>query len=203
MAEQLIISVGREFGNGGHVIAAKLAEEFALPLYDYNLLWEIAIERTLDIKKLEKYDEIPKNSFFSRSVRGYSNSPEDNIARMQFDYLRKKAENGESFVIIGRCAETVLQGYAGLISIFILADMDFKVERTMNAEGIAKREAEELVRYHNKRRKEYHNYHCTGKWGDSRNYDITMNSSRLGIERTTELLINYVRERIKGGKTNA
>ena len=195
MTEQLIISVGREFGSGGHVIASKLAEKFALPLYDYNLLREIAIDRALDIKKLEKYDEIPKNKFFSRNIRGYSNSPEENIAHMQFEYLQKKAENGESFLIIGRCSETVLRDYSSLISIFILADMDYKIERTMNSKGISREEAIELINYHNKKRKEYHNYYCTGKWGDSRNYDISVNSSKLGIEMTTELLIQYIIQR--------
>lgn len=195
MSEQIIISVGREFGSGGHVIAQNLAEHFKLPLYDYNLLREIAIDRALDINKLEKYDEVPRNRLFSRSVRGYSNSPEENIAHMQFEYLQKKAEKGESFVIVGRCAETVLRSFPCMISIFILADMKYKIERTAESMEISPAEAELLVNRHNKKRKEYHNYYCTGKWGDSRNYDISINSSKLGIEKTTKLLISYITER--------
>lgn len=200
MSEQLIISVGREFGSGGHVIAENLAKYFGFPIYDYNLLREIAIERTLDINKLEKYDEIPKNKLFSRNIRGYSNSPEENIAHMQFEYLRKKADAGESFVIVGRCAETVLKDYSCMVPIFILADMEFKVERTADSKGISKADARRLVNYQNKKRKEYHNYYCTGSWGDSRNYEISINSSKLGIEKTTNLLIDYILERTGQGK---
>lgn len=201
MPKQLLISVGREFGSGGHVVAQKLAEKFELPVYDYNLLRDIAIDRALDINRLEKYDEVPKNKIFSRRVRGYSSSSEENIAYMQFKYLRDKAKNGESFVVIGRCAEMVLCEYPCLISIFILADMDFKIERTADTLQISKKNAEVLVNRHNKKRKEYHNYYCTGKWGDSRNYDISINSSKLGIEKTADLLINYVIERIGNKET--
>lgn len=79
--KQMIISVGREFGSGGHVIAEKLAKEFGLPLYDHNLLREIAGEKDFDAQLLEKYDEVPKNRLISRTVKGYSNSPSENIAK--------------------------------------------------------------------------------------------------------------------------
>ena len=74
-SKQLIIAVSREFGSGGHCIAEELARRFALPLYDRNILEEIADEKNVDSRNLEKYDELPKNHLFSRTVRGFSNSP--------------------------------------------------------------------------------------------------------------------------------
>ena len=106
---QLIISVGREFGSGGHEIAQKLSEIYNLPLYDRNLLKEVADTKNIDVNSLEEYDEVKKKRFFSRTVRGMSSSPEQAVAKLQFDYLRKKADNGNSFVVVGRCAETVLK----------------------------------------------------------------------------------------------
>ena len=97
--KQMIISIGREFGSAGHEIAEKLAERFSLPLYDYNLLREIAGEKKVNVANLEPYDEVPKKGFGSRTVRGYSNSPQENIAYMQFDFLKKKAKEGQSFEI--------------------------------------------------------------------------------------------------------
>ena len=102
MGKQLIISLGREFGSGGREIALDLAERFELPLYDSNILEHIAQEKDIDNAELKKYDEKPKSRFFSRTVRGYTNSMHENIANMQFDFLRKKAEAGESFVIAVR-----------------------------------------------------------------------------------------------------
>lgn len=197
MAKQLIISISREYASGGHVIAENLAKRFNLPLYDKNLLQEIAGAKNVKADKLLKYDEIPRNRLFSRSVRDHSNSPEVNIAHMQFDYLRKKAKNGDSFVIVGRCAESVLKEFDSLVPIFVLADMDWKINRVMEEHKISKDEAEWMVVRKNKARKSYHNYYCTGKWGDSRNYDISINSSKLGIERTVDILEEYIREKIK------
>lgn len=198
MSEQVIISVGREFGSGGHEIAEKLSKRFNLTMYDVNLLREIAVERNIDAALLEKYDEIPKKRFISRNVRGYSNSPEENIANLQFEYLQKKAKEGKSFVVVGRCSEAILKEYKGLITMFILADKECKIDRIKRLRNISAAEAEAVINRHDKKRKEYHNYYCTGKWGDSRNYDISINSSKLGIDKTVDYLESYIKERIKG-----
>jgi len=116
---------------------------------------------------------------------------------MQFDFLRRKASKGESFVILGRCAETILKEYKGLITIFILGDMNNKIERVANLKNISYAEAENIVYISDKKRKAYHNYYCKGKWGDSRNYDFSINSSRLGIEETTDVIEDYIKRRIK------
>jgi cytidylate kinase len=197
MDEQLIISIGREFGSGGHAIGEILAQRFELPLYDNNLLKEITTARDLDLDELEKYDELPKRPIFSRSVRGFSNSPEENIAALQFNYIKNLAAEGKSFVIIGRCGETVLKNFSCLVSIFVLADHASKVRRIKNKYDLTYFDAEDMLKQKDMERKSYHNSHCPIKWGDSRNYDITINSSRLGIEGTADLLEMYIRERIK------
>lgn len=195
MEKQLIISVSREFGSGGHEIASELARRFNLPLYDKNILEQIACKHNLNIRRLEPYDEAPKNVFTSRNVKGFSNSPEEQVAQMQFRYLRAKADEGVSFVVLGRCSEEVLKDYPGLVSIFVLSDIAFKKERTMARDNTSEEEALELMARADRRRKYYHNQHCRGKWGDSRNYDLCVNSAKLGIEATTDLLEGYIRSR--------
>lgn len=195
MEKQLIISVSREFGSGGHEIAEMLAEKFGLDLYDSNILEEIATEKEVDSSHFEKYDEVPRNRIFSRTVRGYSNSMEENVANMQFDFLQKKASKGESFVVVGRCAETMLKCYPALVSIFVLGDWDHKVERVKKLYNLSDAEAEKFIKKQDKRRKTYHNYYCDVKWGDSRNYDISVNSSKLGEKETAEMLADYIIKR--------
>ncbi len=195
--KQVIIAIGREYGSGGHAIAEKLAERFELPFYDHNLLDEIANEKNIDVNNLQKYDEVPRNRLFSRTVKGYSNSPEEVIANMQFDFLRQKAEAGNSFVVVGRCAETILKDYKGLISIFILGDMDKKKARVAEIYNMSETAAESKIMRHDKKRKSYHNYYCEGKWGDSRNYDLTINSSKMGIEGTKDILEEYIKGRME------
>lgn len=194
---QLIISVGREYGSGGHVIAEELARRFQIPFYDYHLIGEIAAGKKVDVKTLERFDELPKIPFFSRTVNGFSNSPQENLANMQFDFLKKKAAQGESFVIVGRCSEHILKEYEGLVSIFILGDMDEKIKRIMEREHTDSIGAQESIAHHDRKRKTYHNHFCRGKWGDSRNYDLSINSSKLGIEKTIDMLEEYIRRRME------
>lgn len=91
MSEQLIISVSREYGSGGHEIAQKLAEYYKLPMYDHNLLDEVAASMNVSSKELAEFDEKRRNKFLYRSVMGMNSSPADNVARMQFDYIKKKS----------------------------------------------------------------------------------------------------------------
>jgi len=194
---QFIISVGREFGSGGRVIAEALAKKFNVPLYDRHLITDIAEKTGLSPEEIEKYNENPKHRIVSRSVRGFSNSIEDNIAEMQFNIIDQKAQSGESFVVVGRCSETKLKKYPALISLFILGDMSEKIKRVMEVYNLSEDEAKKLIEKKDKKRKRYHNYHCSGHWGDSRLYDLSINSSRLGIEGTIDCLAEYISARIE------
>lgn len=192
MGKQLIITVGREFGSGGHIIAAKLAEHFGIQLLDSNILAEVAKKSNTSEEYLKKYDESARNLFFSRTVNGFSNSPEEIIAQMQFDYIKHKADAGESFVVIGRCADYILRENPALVRVFILGDTEAKIKRTAEREGISEDKAKIRMEQADKRRKYFHNTHSENKWGDSRSYDITVNSSKLGLDSTAELLIKYI-----------
>lgn len=192
MSSQFIISIGREFGSAGHEIAQQLAEHYNIPLLDHNLLDEIALEKNVDASKLKHHDEKIRKPGLYRTVKGFSSHPEDNVAFLQFDYLRKKAEKGESFVIVGRCSEDILKEYHGLISIFILGNMECKVERIKQLYGLSDFHARKLIKEKDMKRKLYHNNYCEGKWGDSRNYDLSINSSKTGLDNTLKLLIDYI-----------
>lgn len=195
--KQLIISISREFGTGGHHIAALIAEDLGINLYDRALLDDIAEEKGIDVKHLEKYDEKPRIPILSRKVKGHSNSMEDALVHMQSEYLRKKADKGESFVVVGRCAETALEGKAGLIKIFILGDKEDKLENVKKKFGLSEKDALRKMKRHDLTRKSYHNRHSTIKWGDSRGYDLCINDSKLGVEKTVELIKAYVESRME------
>ena len=192
MGKQLIITVGRESGSGGHIIAVKLAEHFGIQLLDSNILAEVAKKSNASEEYLKKYDESARNLFFSRTVNGFSNSPEEIIAQMQFDYIKQKSDAGESFVVIGRCADYILRENPALVRVFVLGDTEAKIKRTAEREGISEEKAKIRMEQADKRRKYFHNTHSENKWGDSRSYDITVNSSKLGLDSTAELLIKYI-----------
>ena len=195
MEKQLIISVGREYGSGGHEIAEKLAMHYGIQLLDHNLHDEIAAKKNVKMDHLKDLDEKDKNPLSSRTVRGYSSSPEENMLYLQFDYLRDKADAGESFVIVGRCSETILKQYDSLVSIFILADRNKRIERIMRLYHLTESQAIKKIREKDTNRRRYHNSFCVGKWGDCKNYDLSLNSSKLGIDGSVKLLTEYIDKR--------
>lgn len=195
MGKQTIISISREYGSGGHEIGRKIAQALGMKFYDRSLLDEIATEKNMDVSVLQKYDEQPRNVILSRRVGNHTNSPEEIIAEFQFDFIKKKADEGESFVIVGRCAETVLKDFKDLISIFITGERQHKIKRVMEHFEISEKEAILKMARHDRKRKQYHNRHSDAKWGDSRLYDLCINSSPLGIDGTIRVLENYINER--------
>lgn len=196
MGKQVIISISREFGSGGHDIAEQISNKLGLAMYDRSLLREIAKDMNVDTGLLQNYDEKPRNYILTRRVGKYSNSMEDILAEKQFDFIRKKAEEGESFVIVGRCAGTVLREFEGLISVFITGDTDYKLERIKERSQLNEEEALEQMAKIDRRRRQFHNRYSDHKWGDSKYYDICINGSPLGVAGTAEILEGYIKARL-------
>ena len=195
MDKQIIISIGREYGSGGHEIAEILAKDLNIPLLDNKLLTDIASKNNALGEKIKKYDEKPRNILLSKTIAGFASSIEENLAHLQFDYIKRQAENGESFVVVGRCSEYILRDHPALVSFFILGNTDTKCDRIMRKFGLTYDEARRLMKKKDWTRKTYHNYYCDGKWGDSRNYDLCINVSRIGTDGCVIVLKEYLEQR--------
>lgn len=196
MGKQMLISISREFGSEGHTIARKVAADLGITLYDRNILEAIAEEKETKVEKLEQFDEVPRNMMLTRSVGEHTSSMEDHLVNIQFEFLQRKADSGESFVVVGRCAETALKGRDGLIKIFILGDKEEKHQHIKEYFHISDGEATAKIIRHDARRKLYHNRYSEFKWGDSRGYDLCINSSRLGVDKTVKIIEEYIKERM-------
>lgn len=192
MGNQIIISISREYGSEGRTIAEQIVKDMGLLFYDRNMLDEIAKEKGFDPAAFAGVDEKPRNKLLSRRVKGYSNATEDNLAQMQFEFLRKKAASGESFVVLGRCSETILKEYDSLVSIFVTGNKDRKLKHIMEKFSLSETAAAAKIAKHDAYRRRYHNHYSDFKWGDSRNYDVCINSSRIGVEGTAKLLEEFV-----------
>ena len=193
MDKQVIITIGREYGSGGHVIAQDIAKRFNVPYYNRNLIEEVAKQNNFDTDNIKDYDESPRKYLFSRTVQGYSNSPEEILAGLQFDFIKEKAASGESFVIVGRCADYVLKDMDCVASFFIVADNEAKLQRTMETKQLSQRDAEATIKRHDRNRKTYHKDHTDMEWGNSKNYDMTINSTVLGFKKTADIIEDFVK----------
>ncbi|MBQ7878563.1 MAG: cytidylate kinase-like family protein [Bacteroidaceae bacterium] len=201
-----VISIGRQLGSGGKEIAEKLGRKLNITVYDKKLLEMAAKESGLDTTVFEKADEKESDSFFG-SVMAFRNSIADAISGygscMQSDKLfeiqseaMRKIAGEESCITIGRCAEYVLREHPNLISIFVTADMPNRIRRIMKNNNLNEEKAKEFIAKADKERKAYHDYYATTIWGDSKSYDLCINSSRLGIDETVEYIYGYVKRRL-------
>ncbi len=192
MEKQIIITVGRESGSGGHAIARKLAERMGISCYDKKKLVEGTAKLSgLDRSYVKKLDEKPVGFPFSGRIGAFEDSPESNVARKTFDYIRRIAESGESCVIVGRCADSVLADNPNVLRIFVVGDADDKTKRIAKIQQISIEEAEAERKETDRFRRAYHNFYSETKWGDSRAYDLIINSSRLGIQGTAEIIKQF------------
>ena len=196
MAKQFIVAIGREFGSGGKHIGRALAKELGVNLYDRNIVEKIAAEMDVEAEHLKKYDQKKRRSFFHRTVKGHTTALEDHVIDLQFDYIRRLADSGESFVIVGRCAESVLADREGLISIFVKGEREYKIGRVMKQFSLSRSAAIEKMDRHDRTRREYHDHYSSKKWADVKTYDLMVDSTHFGTKGTADFIKNYVEKRI-------
>ena len=194
MDKQIIISVGREFGSGGHEIAEGLAKHYNIPLYDKEIFDHVAEKGSINPDVAKFYDEKPLNPiFYPVSMDGSYLPLEQTVANHIFDFIRQKGDKEkQSFVIVGRCAEYVLRDNPNMVSVFILGDIESKKARVMEKYDLEAKAALNRMKKEDKVRKTYHNFYADGKWGDSRSYDLCVNSSTLGLDQTLQTIIGYI-----------
>ena len=196
------ITIGREFGSGGREIAKKLAEKFDISFYDRELLTRAAKDSGLCEEVLQNHDEVPTSSFLYNLVMdtysfGYNSSAyvdmpvSHRVFLAQFETIKKIAEEGPC-VIVGRCADYALSDRDNLISIFIAGRADFKVSRVMEKYSLTEAKAKDMIMKKDKQRKSYYDYYSSKKWGHVDTYDLSINSSVLGIDGTVELIAQYI-----------
>jgi cytidylate kinase len=197
-----VITIGRQYGSGGHEIGKKLAEELGIPCYDKELLERAAKESGLCKELFENHDEKPTNSFLYSLVMdtysmGYSSPAmsempiNHKIFLAQFNTIKEIAREGPC-VIVGRCADYALADFPNLVTVFIYAGLESKIARITSEYDLSTAKAKELIIKTDKRRASYYNYYSNKKWGHASEYNICLDSSVLGIDGTVSLLKDYI-----------
>ncbi|MEE8835515.1 MAG: cytidylate kinase-like family protein [Eubacteriales bacterium] len=203
-----IVTIGREFGSGGHQIGKILAKDLGIPFYDKELLERAAKDSGLCKEIFENQDEKPTSSFLYSLVMdtysfGYSSNVMNDmplnqrVFLAQFDSIKQLAKEGPC-VIIGRCADYALEDNPNLLSVFIHADLDARVRRISNIYGLTASKAHDRIRKNDKSRSSYYNYYTCKEWGSADSYDLCINSARYGIEGTVAMIKYAIEQKEKG-----
>ena len=198
MAKKIIISIARQFGSGGREIGELVAKELGIPIYDKEIITNAAAKGELNVEIAKTADETDTNSLlYTLAVGsnvlgttmhfGYKMPLNDKLFILQSDIIREFAK--ESCVIIGRCSDYVLRNEENLFRIFIYGDLEHRCER------VAQRHPElkssqiiDVINKTDKRRSSYYNFYTGNKWGKFDNYDMAINSSTFGINKTAEII---------------
>ena len=184
-----VVTISREFGSGGRTIGKKLAEELGIPCYDNELLQKIAQESGFDENYVREAGEYASGGYlsaaFSRRTSGPSNA--DYLWKIQYDLISELAQKGPS-AIVGRCADYILRDKADCLRVFIHADLKFRAHRIVEVYGEREQSPEQRIKDKDKRRAAYHRFYTDMKWGHAQNYDLTLNSGTLGIERCVQII---------------
>jgi len=208
MNENFVITIGRQIGSGGHQIGNEIAKYFNIDFYDKELIQAVSKETGLAKEIFDEMDEKKTHSIFSNFL-GLQNSvmmdqfylcdnylSNETLFKIQSEVIRKLADQ-KSCVFVGRCADYVLKDYPRIVTIFITADFEDRIKRIMERENLSTEKAKEYLKKMEKRRADYYNYFSNKQWGAAASYQLCINSSALGVEKTVDYLIEFIKQKLQ------
>lgn len=205
--EQFVIAITRTCGSGATTISKILASELQIQRYDRQLLRLASEDSGINEQLFANADETTKRTLLYRVCRkvyhGELIPPESdtftsdiNLFNYQAKVLKELAER-ESFLVIGRCADYILKDRKNLISIFITAKQEDCLKHEMERLCCGEKEAKKYIKKVDKFRNDYYVYHTGRKWKDPENYDLCINTSKLGYEKSVQLIKDYMTIRLE------
>lgn len=201
--KRLVFAIGRQYGSCGTEIGRKLSEELGIHFYDKNILRMTSDESGIKESYFHLADEKAGSKLLYKIIDNLT--PEikepsfgsdlvtaDNLFRFQSTVIQKLAAE-ESFVIMGRCAGHVLEGIEGVIRVFVYADLDSRIKRITDQDLYDPKDVKKNVRRIDRERRDYHRYYAGKDWEDVSNYDLMIDSTKLGIDGSIRLIREYAK----------
>lgn len=193
-----IITIGRQCGSGGHTIGKLVSEKLGWSFYDKEIIKAVSEKSGLTEETIEKEGEYSTTSLLfniaTRGISGYNVNNKDHmlirdlVNAYQTDYIKEIAQNGNC-VIVGRSADYILADRSDCLNIFICGNLPDRMNRVITEHAISSEDARQHVLDRDKKRSKYYRHITDQTWGLSENYDLCLNSSKLGIDKCMELIL--------------
>lgn len=203
MEKKFVITIGRQLGAGGRLLAEELGRRLGVPVYNREVIEEAARKSGVGAEFFERADEHESNvtplgtgiwGFGSMINSGYINN--DTLFGLQSEAIVALAERG-SCVVVGRCADYVLREHPGLLSVFVTASEEDRLSRLMKCCDKIEKECRNMIAASERKRASYYNYYSFKTWGAAESYDLTLNSSLFGIEGCADMVVEALEKRLK------
>ncbi len=194
----MIITIGRQHGSGGHDIARLLAKELNINCYGKEIVDEAASRSNLCREVVDSFDEKRVAAFVAEEPHLFGLQGVFGLnmqaATAQFDAIRSLAEKGDA-VFAGRCADYVLRERDDLLRVFILSDLPQRIRTVMARYDLGEDQAKKLVREVDKDRASFYRYYTDQIWGEAQNYDLCINSGKIGVEGSVQVIMGCLKAR--------
>lgn len=194
-----VITIAREYGSGGRGIGEMVAQKLGIPFYDSAILDKVAEQSGFAkdvIAEQGEYVNQRSKLWGSISVIGgfYQEDPQDQIFRIQCDTLQKLASEGPC-VIVGRCADYILDGYCDTLKVFIHSNHAFRAQRLREVYGENPKDINKYLDQRDRNRATYYKYYTDHEWGDFRRYQLNLDSCYLGLDQCADIIISIAKRR--------
>ncbi len=202
-----VITVGRQFGSGGRDVGQKIAAALNIPYYDKELVEKAAEKSNMSSEAVKEIDERATNSLLYSIVTGgfgmkglntplfYEMPMNDKFFIAQSEVIKELAREGDC-VVVGRCADYVLENEENVdvFSLFVYAPIEFRTMRVARDLKLTENRAKEHIQKTDKQRRTYYDYYTSRSWGNMTNYDLCINTGKIGIDNAAELIISYLKK---------
>lgn len=197
MSNNFILTIGREYGSGGREIGESVARQLGIRCIDKELLRATAENSGFSENILKQYDEVGSKSLLYSLVTGLSPSSNTvpplpvQVYLEQFKTIQQLADQ-ESCVFIGRCSDYALRDHENLIRVFIHAPLPYRIRRICRRNEVDERTAKDRIAKIDRSRAAYYNQFTSQKWGSTKNYDLTLDTSKVGIAGAVSVILHYI-----------
>ena len=192
----IIITISREYGSGGRYVGKLLAKELGIKLYDEELIKIVSDESGLSASYIEKKEQNMKDTVFANFNSQYYNNMtnDDNLFIAESKAIKEVADKGPC-IIIGRCADYILKDKNNVFSVFLYNSEESKINRAVKYYGMNEKNAIKEIKKINKAREAHYKYYTSKEWKDFSNYDLAINVDKFGVEKTTKIIGEIIKDR--------
>ena len=191
----MIITIARQHGSSGREIAQELSKQLGVRCFDKEIVDEAAENSSICKELIDSFDEKRVSPFILQSTQypsmNYGLGLNIQVASAQFDVIRNLADKGDC-IFVGRCADYILRERKDLTRVFIMGEQSEKIKCIMNRQAVTEAEAKKKIKQVDKDRSSYYKYYTDQIWGESSNYDLCINSSKIGVEGSVNVIRAYI-----------
>lgn len=197
------ITISRQLGSGGAYLGQQLAKNLGVFYADREIISQAAKQFSVLEKDLESIEE-KKGSFWGSFLHsfeiGYSDPYKPPQITLPPDLILFNAQSGiikqiakeRSAVIIGRCGSHILREHPNHLSIFLHGDIPFRIKRVQKLYNVTEEVAKQMIVKSDKDRAQYFHSFTGEEWTDARQYDLSINTSKMDFENSLKLIMKFL-----------